>query len=254
MAGDTLTFGVSGKLILNNLVMFDDQTDSEWSQAYGAAISGPHEGAALELVPSRLMGWEAWRRLYPETLVLDKQGLYRVDTYDRYYTDSRPGVLGRQVHDSRLGLKDLVLGVEIGAARRAYPYEVLRGTPIVNDTLGGRRIVVIHEPEAGLAAVWSRELSDEARAIAQGPFGMGAPNVLTFEQANPAQLRSAPAASGPVMRDRETGTVWNAGSGAAIGGPLEGAALIQIPATPSFWFAWIDLFPDTGIHGETDTE
>ena len=248
--GDLLTFGVSGKLILNNLVMFDDQTDSEWSQAYGTAISGPLEGVKLELVASRLMSWEAWKALYPETQVLDKRGRFQRDTYDSYYTDPSAGILGRNVRDFRLEIKELVLGVEIGTAKRAYAYDDLAESPIANDTLGGLEIVVIHEPEAGFAAAWSRLLDDEAYAIAQGPFGMNAPDVLTFEQANEAQIADAPTVSGPVMRDRETGSIWSASTGEAIFGPLEGASLIQIPTTPSFWFAWVDLFPDTTVWGE----
>ena len=248
--GQELTFGVSGKLILNNLVMFDDQTDSEWSQAYGSAISGPLEGARLELVASRLMSWEAWTALYPETQVLDKGGLYRRDTYDTYYTNPDAGILGRRVRDHRLMLKDLVLGVEIGTSRRAYAYDDLVETPIVNDALGGVQIVVIHEPEAGFAAAWSRSLSDDALAIAEGPFGMNAPDALTFEAPNEAQSQDAPHTAGPMMRDRETGSIWSASRGAAIAGPLEGARLIQIPTTPSFWFAWVDLYPDTTVWGQ----
>lgn len=248
--GQLLTFGVSGKLILNNLVMFDDQTDSEWSQAYGAAVSGPLEGEELELVASRLMSWEAWKGLYPDTLVLDKRGLYRRDNYDTYYTDQQAGILGRSINDRRLGLKDLVLGIEIGTAKRAYAYNALAETPIVNDTLANHEIVIIHEPDAGFAAAYSRRLDDDAYSIAQGPFGMNAPDLLTFEQANEAQLRDAPAVYGPVMRDRETASIWNAFTGEAIAGPLDGAQLIQVPTTPSFWFAWADLFPDTGVWGE----
>ena len=204
----------------------------------------------LELVASRLMSWEAWKALYPETQVLDKRGRFQRDTYDSYYTDPSAGILGRNVRDFRLEIKELVLGVEIGTAKRAYAYDDLAKSPIANDTLGGLEIVVIHEPEAGFAAAWSRLLDDEAYAIAQGPFGMNAPDVLTFEQANEAQLGDAPAVSGPVMRDRETGSIWSASTGEAISGPLEGASLIQIPTTPSFWFAWVDLFPDTTVWGE----
>ena len=165
--GRQLTFGVSGKLILNNLVMFDDQTDSEWSQAYGTALSGPLEGASLELVASRLLSWEAWRALYPETQVLDKRGLYLADTYETYYTDQSAGIIGREITDLRLGVKDLVLGVEIGEEQRAYAYDDLAETPIVNDFLGGLEIVVTHEPEAGFAAAWRRALNHGSYAIAQ---------------------------------------------------------------------------------------
>ena len=226
--GVTLTFGVSGKLILNNLVMFDDQTDSEWSQAYGRSISGPKEGAVLDLIPSRLMAWEAWKELYPQTLVLDKQGLYRVDTYDSYYTDSRSGILGRLVQDDRLAAKEFVLGLEVETAKRAYPYAELIESPIANDRLGDEDVVVVYDATAGAAVAWRRIIDGR---------------LLTFERAEDA------GDEGLLMRDAETGSVWTASGGEALSGPLAGSRLTQLAATPSFWFAWIDLFPDTSVYG-----
>ena len=225
--GGTLTFGVSGKLILNNLVMFDDQTDSEWSQAYGRSISGPKEGAVLDLIPSRLMAWEAWKELYTQTLVLDKQGLYRVDTYDSYYTDSRSGILGRLVQDDRLAAKEFVLGLEVGTAKRAYPYAELIESPIANDRLGDEDVVVIYDATAGAAVAWRRTIDGR---------------LLTFERAEDA------GDEGLLMRDAETGSVWAASGGEAVSGSLAGSRLTQLAATPSFWFAWIDLFPDTSVY------
>lgn len=55
--GRTLTFGVSGKLILNALVMYDRQTDSLWSQFLGVAVQGPLAGTKLEVLPSVLTDW-----------------------------------------------------------------------------------------------------------------------------------------------------------------------------------------------------
>ena len=227
--GDTLTFGVSGKLILNNLVMFDDESDSEWSQAYGRAISGPKEGVVLDLIPSRLMAWEAWKELYPQTLVLDKQDFYRVDNYDSYYTDSRSGILGRLVQDDRLAAKEFVLGLEVGTAKRAYPYAELIESPIANDRLGDEDVVVVYDAPAGAAVAWSRNLDGR---------------LLTFERAEDA------GGEGLLMRDAETGSVWTASGGEAVSGSLAGSRLTQLAATPSFWFAWIDLFPDTSVYGE----
>jgi hypothetical protein len=39
--GRTLTFGVSGKLIRNSLVMYDRETHSLWTHLTGGAIDGP---------------------------------------------------------------------------------------------------------------------------------------------------------------------------------------------------------------------
>jgi hypothetical protein len=51
-----------------------------------------------------------------------------------------------------------------------------------------------------------------------------------------------------MMKDNETGTLWQALTGKALVGPLTGARLEQVATTPSFWFAWIDLFPDTDVY------
>ena len=43
----TLTFGVSGKLADDDVMMYDRETDSEWEQSTGVCIAGPHEGERL---------------------------------------------------------------------------------------------------------------------------------------------------------------------------------------------------------------
>lgn len=224
--GQTLTFGVSGKLILNNLVMFDDQTNSYWPQAFSEAIQGPLKGTTLELVASQLMEWDAWRDLHPETLVLDKRGRYRTDAYANYYRDHEAGIIGRLVHDDRLDLKEFVLGLEVGASKKAYPYRDLSRTPIVNDSISDREILVTFDADAAAGAVWDRSVRGRT---------------LTFQL-----IEGAPGDF--LMRDNETGTLWTAMLGTAFDGPLAGARLEQIPTTPSFWFAWIDLFPDSYVY------
>ena len=111
-----LTFGVSGKLILNAMVMYDRQTDSLWSQFLGEAVEGPLAGTKLELVSSQLTAWSAWREEHPDTLVLDTRGQV-IDHYAEYYADGRSGVLGQAHFDGRLPSKDLVVGI----AGQAWP-------------------------------------------------------------------------------------------------------------------------------------
>ena len=43
---------MSGKLIMNSLVMFDRETESLWSQFLGEAVEGPLSGVRLEFVSS----------------------------------------------------------------------------------------------------------------------------------------------------------------------------------------------------------
>jgi len=53
-----------------NLVMFDEQTGSYWSQLLAQAICGPETGQTLTLIPSTVTEWAAWRADHPETSVL----------------------------------------------------------------------------------------------------------------------------------------------------------------------------------------
>jgi len=56
-----LTFGVSGLLYNSDLLMYDHQTESLWSQIEGRAIAGPLAGKELEAVAVRHELWQNWR-------------------------------------------------------------------------------------------------------------------------------------------------------------------------------------------------
>lgn len=53
-----------------NLVMFDTATGSYWSQLLAQAICGPQTGRRLELIPSSVTTWGAWKDKNPDTTVL----------------------------------------------------------------------------------------------------------------------------------------------------------------------------------------
>lgn len=91
-----LTFGVSGMLWRENLVMYDRQTDSWWAQAMGEAIHGELKGTSLEIFPSQMMTWKEWRARHPDTLVLQKPSGNRAmrDSYATYHASDRIGVTG----------------------------------------------------------------------------------------------------------------------------------------------------------------
>ena len=52
ISGRTLTFGVSGKLIMNGLVMYDRESGSLWSQVVGQAVDGEFAGQELTIIPA----------------------------------------------------------------------------------------------------------------------------------------------------------------------------------------------------------
>ncbi len=105
--GQELTFGVSGKLILNALVMYDHQTDTLWSQFLGEAVRGPLTGEKLTLLPVQLTTWQAWKAQHPDTLVLERGGgespFESYDPYSAYYSSGRAGILAHISQISRVG-------------------------------------------------------------------------------------------------------------------------------------------------------
>ena len=226
----TLTFGVSGKLVMNALVMYDHQTDSLWSQFLSAAIRGDLRGTELELLPALMTDWKTWAELHPDTLVLDKGGRFSRDSYARYYESSDAGVLGETRTDDRLYTKEYVVGLVHNDVIRAYPFSVLNAYPVVNDVVGDEPVLITFAAASGAGVVFSRIVDGQT---------------LTFEGvATTADAEGAPL----YVHDAETQTFWHALTGEAVEGELAGTTLQQISTTLSFWFGWKDFYPETEIY------
>jgi len=74
VAGRTLTFGVSGKLADDDLVMYDRETESEWKQSLGEAIAGELAGERLTALAAAVTTYRRFREEYPEGEVLQRPG------------------------------------------------------------------------------------------------------------------------------------------------------------------------------------
>lgn len=224
--GETYTFGVSGKLIRNTLVMYDRQTDSLWSQLLGRAVEGPLAGKELEFVPAVHTTWADWKARHPDTIALVKGYSGGRDRYSGYYESGSAGVLGRRHQDDRLYVKEFVVGValegEDGLHAVAFPFSVLNQEPVVNAAVGPTPVLVIFDPQSGAAVVYRRALGDQTYMF------------------HPRD--------GDTMVDAETGSVWDRWSGEAIAGPLAGETLARIKSTAAFWFGWKDWYPATAIY------
>ena len=156
IGGEEHSFGVSGKLIMNALVMYDHQTRTLWSQFLGKGVKGPLSGTELDVLPVTHTTGSLWRGLHPDTLVLHKRGRYGGDSYSSYYADGRAGVIGETHRDERLGRKDLVLGVADAGSAKAFPFDALEDQPVVNDSVGGTDILVFFDPGTSTALAFDR--------------------------------------------------------------------------------------------------
>lgn len=157
--GAALTFGTTGKLINSNLLMYDRQTDGQWPQILGVAITGPNKGVVLEEVPLAWTTWERWRAAYPQTIVLSKEtGFLRAYGSDPYGSCDRPGTyydtggpfFPVMTKDQRFTPKHVVIGVKANGAVLAVPKGVIQRSRAVNTVLGDVPLVALwDEPPPG---------------------------------------------------------------------------------------------------------
>jgi uncharacterized protein DUF3179 len=233
--GHTLTFGVSGKLMANGLIMDDDQTDSLWSQMAGQAVTGSLQGAMLPMVPATHTTWKTWKQLYPETLVLDPSRSpyrrdYTMDPYESYYASPDTGVIARQRDDQRLPPKALVLGLRLDGVVKAYPFPNLGQESVINDLVANLPVVVTFQKRTSTGLMFNRRVGARVLTFVSARSGDGEP--LTMR-----------------MRDEQTGSLWSGLTGMVHEGALAGAQLTPVPTTYAFWFAWKDYYPKTSIYG-----
>jgi len=155
-----LTFGVSGLLYKANVLMYDHQTESLWSQVKRAAVAGPMTGTKLKVVPSTMTTWEKWSKRHPGTRVLSPDTGYSRDyTRDPYgnYRGSGWGNFLSNFIGRRLGKDEVqfVVGVQIGDSTKAYPLEQLRTAGSFSDRLAGKDLLVQYESETDKVSVRS---------------------------------------------------------------------------------------------------
>ena len=88
-----LDFGVTGKLRMSDMVMYDRQTESWWQQAVGIAIVGELTGTTLQTLPSWMESWAQFSARNPDGLVMarpDARRAYGENPYVQYDSSFRP--------------------------------------------------------------------------------------------------------------------------------------------------------------------
>ncbi len=221
-------FGVSGLVFMNNLVMFDPETESLWPQMLMGARCGPLRGTDLQTLPHIEMGWEAWQTLHPDTRVVS----------------------------SAIGL---------GRDYTRYPYDLYEAAdelllfPMPDDVdrrlRGKARVLGVPHRAGGLAFAFSDLDGQGARVAAPAAVG-GRPIVTLWDRAGRAAQAYEPRTAGGAATivvdgdrfvDTQTGSVWTV-EGVAVEGARTGERLVPVAdAFVAFWFAWSAFYPETGI-------
>lgn len=146
--GRLLVFGVSGLLYNSDVLLYDRQSGSLWSQLMEQAISGAMKGVRLTSVPMTQTTWADWKKRHPGTLVLSPNTGYARDYQrDPYagYAQSEQLMFDVRAHslNYHYHLKERVIGVKLGGQYKAYPFiELGRTNGVVHDIVGGKPIEV----------------------------------------------------------------------------------------------------------------
>ena len=126
---------------------------------------------------------------------------------------------------------DIVFGIEVNGAYRAYPRRIMEVREMVNDTLGGRDLGIPYCTLCGAAQAYFTD---------QLPNGVDRPILRT----SGLLIRS-----NKVMYDLNTYSVFDTFLGKAVTGPLakKGLQLQQASVVTTDWGTWKDAHPETTV-------
>ena len=234
--GIETTFGTSGFLYRSNKIMYDRETLSLWNQELGQPVIGPlaDSGIQLDFFSTLLTTWGEWKDAHPDTTVLSLDtGVYQPG---RYFPEDNPNATYYEyfhtpgtmfpvwLRDDRLEDKDVVLGVNVGDAQKAYPVHVLQAERVVNDSLGEANVVVLASEISQAAKAYER--GDQEFSRTEGDASTGVPMKLVDKN----------------------GQVWDITEEALVNASDSSQTLPRIPTHSSFWFGWFAFYPDTELY------
>jgi hypothetical protein len=205
--------------------MYDRQTDTLWHQLWGTPAFGRLVGSGIELerLPVTLTTWESWYAEHPETKVMAfETGFvrdYSVGAAYAEYFASPETMFPVWRRSELLPAKSWVFTQLIGGQPKAYPLELLAKELVVNDSLAGQALVVIHD---------------------NGGHGARA-----YDRANHI-FTSASTETTAALLD-ETGRRWQVTEEALVNG--QGEKLARLPGHMAYWFGWYSFYPRTEIYG-----
>lgn len=171
--GESLRFGVSGRLFNSNLILYDRASDSLFGQMRQVGLFGDEVHTELSTAAVIDTTWGTWRRMHPDTEVLSERvgtarypyGDYRTDQTDTF-------MINRPLPETTYPLKSYAIGLIAGGETVVYPFAELRARVgeqgIVQDTVGGLPVVVVFDLRDDTAAIYSRQVGEDVLTFEMG--------------------------------------------------------------------------------------
>jgi hypothetical protein len=206
-------FGVTGRLVNSNLVMYDRDTDTWFPQVLAVGIIGPHAGAALVERPMVWTTWERWRAAHPQTEVLSTDtGFarnYQRDPYGSYnplsgYYQPDSFTMFPLMHQDRSRpAKSVLLGARTQSAAIAFPLGDLREAGRLELAAREEAFTALYDPTLDTGYIFRGRTDAQAAFDRPGPQGVS----------------------------------WSGGE-----------APEPVNAFEAMWFAWMAFYPESAVH------
>lgn len=121
----SLTFGVSGLLYNSNLILYDRQTNSNWSQMRQQSVNGEFIGRVPEKIPYLEMTWAGAKKLAKELLLMSNETGFGINYSDYPYGNYRTSerlITPVDFIDNRIKNKERVLAVIVNQKVKVYQF------------------------------------------------------------------------------------------------------------------------------------
>jgi hypothetical protein len=220
-----------------NFLMRDRETGSWWQQISGKAIYGPLQGAALEPVLSDELTFSEWRNEFPKGQVLEPVAKYAKEYDSNWEPDVAKLPVVISFPGSELKSRDVVIGLSIDGAARAYPWETFAKQAPVLDRVNGTPLLLVLGPDGKSFRVFVARVDGRDAEF--------------FLQAETPSAQESTADSNPKkdwsLLDTLTASQWNF-QGCATSGPAQGKCLERVYALKDYWFDWRNYHPETTVY------
>ncbi|HUY32832.1 MAG TPA: DUF3179 domain-containing (seleno)protein [Pirellulales bacterium] len=222
----------------NGVMVIRHKDGTLFSTLSGRAFDGPRKGEQLKPVATLETDWGFWSAAYPGSVAYHMFEKYQPT--DLPVSESGDSASTRIEADPRpLPGPTRVIGVALGDDAKAWPLATLEAAGgLIEDSVGGEKLVVLWYPATRTAAIYAPEIEDsEPRS------GQKARTKTTVSLVSDGGSERAP------FRDRLSGSRFGI-EGRAVDGPLKGKTLRWLPGVQCRWFAWAAEYPRTKLHAE----
>ncbi len=221
-------FAVSGLLYNNNLIAFDRNTGTNWSQQSLLAVNGPKIGTEIQtfnLVETR---WSTWKSMYPDSKVVSQDtgwdrpygnypyGDFRSDHDDIFYPLT--------TDDRRLQRKERVHGVLINGEVKTYRFSSFGDNNLlIDDRFQDTDIIIVGNETSNFMVSFEAELSNGTR-----------PTFSVIDE-------------GATIITDEEGNKWDLFGKLVFGTDTLTPDLTPTKSFMGYWFSWGAFYPTPEI-------